>query len=102
MKRLLLELHPHAIKHLSEFRLPEIFHAEKTPFPDPQKPYAGIYAGSYIENGQDISIRTAIRPANIFLHEGRLAPAVFPGVMSDGFANACKRLAKRGAQFLKN
>ena len=101
VKRLLLELHPKAIKHLAEFRLPEMFPDEKSPFPDPDKPYAGIYAGGYLENEQDISIRTAIRLANILVHEDRLERAVFSGVMSDGLVTACKKLGKAWRTILK-
>jgi len=103
VKRLLLEMHPQAIRRISGERFQNIVTSTSSPLPDPSKPYAGVYMAGYLQRRkQPMSIRTVLRIANILLDTARTKRALIPATAGSRLLKGCEALGKAWRMVLED
>ena len=92
VKILLFQLHPQALNLLCKHRFDEFFPTPVSPFPDPSKPYPGVYIAGFLDHGKGMTVRDAIRLANVFLDSHNLKRVMYPVKPGDSHLGAAEEI----------
>lgn len=81
----------------------DILSADPSPFPVTSKSYSGVYLGGFVhKDGTGLTLRDAVRLANVMMSTRSLRTAVDGCTVGDGTLAAAKKLAKSWARTLED